>query len=140
MKVIKCTQLQDEYRGIKDDASYHNFTAFYNKMNENYRMLIAQKIIKPVSIFKSKINHMDSVNDGNNFGPGGCGRVLFGGIAHGGKSGVRGRGRGRQGGHDGCGIGGYNGNKGKHRHVYLSLLLNDIELNNITFDDKKWHN
>ena len=68
MKVIKCTQLQDEYRGIKDDASYHNFTAFYNKMNENYRMLIAQKIIKPVSIFKRKINHMDRGNDGNNGG------------------------------------------------------------------------
>ena len=48
---------------------------FYNKMNENFRMLIDQKIIKLVRIFKMKINQMDHVNDGNNDGQGGCSRV-----------------------------------------------------------------
>ena len=59
MKGIKCTQLQDDYLGIKDDAIYQNFIALYNKMNENHRMIVEQKIIKPVRIFKRKINHMD---------------------------------------------------------------------------------
>ena len=74
IKVIKCTQLQYDYRGIKDDSRYHNFTAFYNKTNENYRMLIEQKIVKPVRIFKRKINHMDHGNNGNNGGRGGLSR------------------------------------------------------------------
>ena len=65
MKGIKYTQLQDDYRVIKDDAKYQNSTAFYNKMNENYRIIIELKIINPVSIFKNKTNHMDRGNDGN---------------------------------------------------------------------------
>ena len=33
MKVIKFTQLQDDYGCINDGARYQNFTALYNKMN-----------------------------------------------------------------------------------------------------------
>ena len=46
MKVIKRTLLQYEYCGIKNDARYQKFTAFYKKMNENYSMPLEQKIIK----------------------------------------------------------------------------------------------
>ena len=79
MKGIKCIQLQDDYSGIKDDDRYHNFTAFDNKSNENYRMLIDQKVIEPVSIFKRKINHTDHGNNGNNGGRGVHDRGRFGG-------------------------------------------------------------
>ena len=84
MKGIKCTQLKYDYHGIKDDARYQNLTAFYNKMNENYRMLIEQKIINPVRIFKRKISHMYRGKDGNNGGWGVCGRGRFGGRGRGG--------------------------------------------------------
>ena len=59
MKGIYCTQLQDDYRGIKDGAIHQNFIALYNKMNENNRMIVEQKFVKLVRIFKRKINHMD---------------------------------------------------------------------------------
>ena len=55
---IRCNKLQDDYRGMKDDPCYNTFTSFYNKIAENYRTLVAQKIIKPVSIYKRKINSM----------------------------------------------------------------------------------
>ena len=137
---MKCTQLQDDYFGIKDDARYHNFTAFCNKMNENHSIIIEQKTRKPMSIFKSKTNHMDLRNNGDNGGQGGRGRGRFCGRCHGGRSGGRGRGRIRQGGrgwgsHGGCKRGGYNRNEGKQPHVYLSCLQNNIDLNNIIFDD-----
>ena len=74
IKGIKCTQLQYDCSDIEDDAIYQHFTVLYNKMNENYRMLIDQKIIKPVSISRSKINHMNCRNYCNNGGQGGHGR------------------------------------------------------------------
>ena len=77
MKVIKCTQLHDDYCGVKDDSKYRNSTAFYNKTNENYSILAEQKIINPVIIFKSKISHMDCVNDDNNGGREDRGRGQF---------------------------------------------------------------
>ena len=80
MKEIRCSHLQNDYRVIKDVPEFSTFTAFYNKMNENYRMLIDQKIIRPVSILKRKISQMDS----DRFA---------------GRSGGRGRGRGRGRGH-----------------------------------------
>ena len=65
MKNIKCSHLQNDYRNLKDGAMYQNFTVMYNKLNENYRTMIQQGIIKPISIFKRKINSMDS-NGANN--------------------------------------------------------------------------
>ena len=83
MKGIKCKELQDEYHGINDDAMYQNFTAFPPKKNESYRMLIDKKIIKPVSVFKSRIKHMHCVKNINNGVQGGRGRGLFGGRGRG---------------------------------------------------------
>ena len=85
------------------------------------------------------------VNYWNNGVREGLSRGRFGGRGSGGWSGGRCCGRVRQGGQGqgGCGgrgIGGYNRNEGKHPHIYLSWLPNDIELNNLTFDNKKWHN
>ena len=31
MKRVKCTQLKDDFFGIKDDDTYQNFTALYKK-------------------------------------------------------------------------------------------------------------
>ena len=84
MKRIKCTQLQYDYRGIKSDDRYQMFTEFYNRMNTNYRMLVEQKTINSVRIFKNKTNHMDRRNDRNNGGQGGHGRVRFCGRGSGG--------------------------------------------------------
>ena len=108
-------------------------------------MLIEQKIINPVSIFKRKIYHMDRGNDVNNGGWGGCGRGQFGGRGRGGQYGSRCYQCIRQGGQGqgSCGGSGkivYNGNKGKHPYVELYCLPNDIDLNNFTFDDKKVNN
>ena len=85
--------LQDDYLGIKDDARYRSFTALYNKMNKNHSILIEEKIINLVSIFKIQINHMNHSNGGNNCGQVGRSRVKFSGRGHGVRSGGRGRGR-----------------------------------------------
>ena len=61
-------------------------------------MLVEQKIINPVSIFKGKINHIDRGNDSDNGFQGGCVRGRFSGIGRGGQSGGRGKKRRRQGG------------------------------------------
>ena len=60
MKGIRCTSLQNDFRGLKDDPKYSTFTAMYNKINENYRTLIDQGILKPVSIFKRRIAQLGS--------------------------------------------------------------------------------
>ena len=142
MKGIKCIQLKDVYFGIKYDAKYQIFIPLYNKMNENYRVLVEHKIIKPVSILKMKIKHKDHRNYGNNFGQGSRGRDLFGGRDRGGQSSARGCGRGRQVGQGRGGCCGhvrvvYNVNEGKDHQVELSCLLNNIDLNNLTFDENK---
>ena len=85
--------LQDDYLGIKDDARYRSFTALYNKMNKNHSILIEEKIINLVSIFKIQINHMNHSNGGNNCGQVGRSRVQFSGRGRGVRSGGRGRGR-----------------------------------------------
>ena len=72
MKNIKCSYLQNDYRSIKDQ--YQNFTAFYNKMNKNYRTLIQQGLIKPVSIFKRKISQVDTSDNSGRGRSGGRGR------------------------------------------------------------------
>ena len=64
MKGIRCSALQNDFRGLKDDAQYQTFTARYNKLKDNYRTLIVQGILKPVSIFKRKISQLES--DTNN--------------------------------------------------------------------------
>ena len=74
MKGIDCTNLQVFYCGIKYDSTYQNFTAFYNKINESYRILIEQKIIKPVSIIIMKIKYTNLGKDGNSGVRGGRGR------------------------------------------------------------------
>ena len=124
MKEIKYTQLQDDYRVIKDDAKYQNSTAFYNKMNENYRIIIEQKIIKPVSIFKRKINHMNCVNGGGSGDQGGHGRgQLWRPILRKmqkKRQRTRKTGGQGQGGRSDCGRGRYNGNKCNNSPVDLS--------------------
>jgi hypothetical protein len=141
MAGIRCSKLQDDYRGIKDDPRYQNFTSFYNKMNENYRTLIDQKIIKPVSIYKRKIGSMTNEdNKGRGRGRHGRGgRGREGGRGYGGRYGGRGRGgRGREGGR-GRGRG-----RGRGQHidltsVDLSCLPNNINLNDLTFSDEQWY-
>ena len=64
MKNIKCSNLQNDYRNLKDSSLHQSFTEMYNKLNENYRTKIQQGILKPVSVFKSKIKAVDS-NGGN---------------------------------------------------------------------------
>ena len=60
-----------------------------------YSMIIEQKNIKPVIIFKTKINHMGRENDGDNVDCSGCGRG-YGcrgqGVRGSGVCGVRGQG------------------------------------------------
>ena len=68
-------------------------------------MTLEQKIIIFLIIFKSKINHMNCINYGNNGGCSGWGRGRFSGRGCGGQSVDRGCGNGRQGdqGQGGCG-------------------------------------
>ena len=90
MKNIKCTLLQNDYRAMKDMPQYQNFTAFYNKINENYRTLIQQGLLKPVSIYKRKISQVGTSEGGRGRGRSGRGRGR-------GRDQGRGRGRGRGG-------------------------------------------
>ena len=116
MKNIKCSLLQNDYRAIKDIPQYQNFTAFYNKMNENYRTLIQQGLLKPVSIYKRKISQVDTSDSGRGRGRGGRGRGR--GRTQGRIQG-RGRGRGRGGrGRGGRGI----------SQVDLSCLPREIDI------------
>ena len=64
MKGIRCSHLQNDFRMIRDNGAYATFTSFYNKINENYRMLVDQKIIKPASILKRKISQVDTDTTG----------------------------------------------------------------------------
>ena len=132
MKNIKCSHLQNDYRNLKDGAMYQNFTAMYNKLNENYRTMIQQGIIKPISIFKRKINSMDS-NGTNNDHRGGRGRGN--GRGRGGRG--RGRGRGR---HGGRGRGRGRGGRGNNNDtVDISCLPSGIDLQNLSFSNERWH-
>ena len=108
-------------------------------------MIFEQKIIKPVRIFKREINHMGHGNDGNNGCWGGYSREQFVGRGCGGRSGSIGPEHWRQGGQVQGVCGGrvrglYNINKGRYPHVDHSCLSNNIDLNNLTFDDNIWHN
>ena len=151
MTGVRCSKLQDDYRGLKDDPKYQTFSSFYNKIAENYRTLVAQKIIKPVSIYKRKIN---SVLQDDQGGRGrGRGRGRFGGRGDGGRGygngrGYQGQGRGRGRGH------GYNSGRGRGggrgrgcgsqeyqdlSSVDLTCLPNNLDLNNLTFTDDQWY-
>lgn len=144
MDGIKCRKLQDEdYRGMKDDPRYATFSGFYNTIAENYRTLLAQKIIKPVSIYKRKISSLTNEEGGRGRGQGrGRGRGgryqagrSDGGRYAGGRFGGRGRGRGQF--DNGRGRGG----RGRGRHnadlssVDLTCLPPNVDLNNLTFTD-----
>ena len=95
-------------------------------------MIFEKKIINPVIIFKTKIKHMYRGDDVNNGSQGSRSIGLFGKRGCGGRSDGRGSGRGiqygqGQGGCSGRGQVGYNRNKGKHPHVELSCLPNNID-------------
>ena len=113
MKNIKCSNLQNDYRNLKDSSLYQSFTAMYNKLNENYRTMIQQGILKPVSVFKREIKAVDS-NGGNEPHQGGSGRGY-------------GRGRGR------------GGRESYNPQIDLTCLPSGIDLQNLTFSDEKWH-
>ena len=109
---------------MKDMPQYQNFTAFYNKINENYRTLIQQGLLKPVSIYKRKISQVGTSEGGRGRGRGGRGRGR-------GRDQGRGRGRGR-GGHGRTGRG--------NPAVDLSCLPRDIDIQNLnSFTDEQWY-
>ena len=60
MAGIRCVELQNNFRHLKDDPVYGTFTSLYHKINENYRLLIKQGIIKPGSVFKRRIAQLDA--------------------------------------------------------------------------------
>ena len=98
---IRCTSLQNDFWGLKDNPQYNTFTAMYNEINENYRTLIAQGILEPVSIYKRGIAQLGSDPNHNPRGDSayrGRGRDFGRGRRYG-RNG-RGRGFGR-----GCGYG-----------------------------------
>ena len=136
MAGIRCTKLQNDYRNLKDDLRYSTFTTLYNKLNENYRTLINQKILKPVSIYKRKISQLGSdSNSPSRGGRGGRHGGRFGAGRRGGRGGrgyPRGRGRGR-GGRGGRG----NYNMG---NINLKSLPSNIDLNDLSFPDDQWLN
>ena len=145
MAGIRCTKLQDDYRNIKDDPRYQNFTSFYNKMHENYRTLIDQKIIKPVSIYKRKISSLehDDNRSGRGRGRGRGGRGRGRGGRYGGHDYNHGRGRGGRGGR-GYGRGRGRGGRGRGQpvdltSVDLSCLPGNVNLTNLTFTDEQWY-
>lgn len=128
MKGVRCTALQNDYRQIKDLPQYATFTAFYNKINENYRTLVDQKILKPASILKRKISQVDTNSEQRNTYRGGRGTGRSGGR---GRSQGRGRGRGR--GRSGRG-------NNQMSSVTISSLPNNIDINGpLSFTDDEWY-
>ena len=135
MKGIKCSALHNDYRMLKDRPEYvESFAAFYNKLNENYRMLCQQGIITPANPHKRRISELESDYSsrgrGNGRGRGrfsypnrgrgrGAGRGFGRGRGHG-----RGRGRGR--------------NHTSSQSVDLSCLPRDLDLNNLSFENNTW--
>ena len=129
MKGIKCTHLQNDYRQIKDLPQYSTFTTFYNKINEIYRTLIDQKIIRPASVMKRKISQVETTHEDNQVYRGGGRRGNRGRSR--GKFGGRGRGRGDR------------GRGGRHYapdgNSIISVLLKDIDINGpLQFSGEKW--
>ena len=135
VKGIQCTALQNDFRGLKDDPKYSTFTALYNKLNENYRTLISQGILKPVSVFKRKISQVDTdTNTGRGFGRGRRGR----GFGRGGRNHNQGRHYGR-----GTGRGGRRGQGGRGSEmakVNIQCLPPNIDLTDLSFPDDQWYN
>ena len=142
MKGIRCTSLQNDFRNIKDDPQYSTFTTMYNKINENYRTLISQGIIKPVSINKSRISQIDTDHN----------TPYRGGRNAGGRFGGRGQGRGRGRGNfygRGRGCGGRHGRGGQQgrgagrnidmTNVNMQALPPNLDLNDLSFPDEQWY-
>ena len=135
MQGVRCSQLQDDFRTMKSDPRYNTFTTFYNKISENYRMLIDQEIIRPASVFKRKISQVSNGGGrgrGSGRGRGGRGRHGGrgrGGRGRGGRSGGRFQGRGGRGrGHD-----------QDDSQIDLSSLPSNIDLSNLSFPDDQWY-
>ena len=139
MKGIRCSHLQNDYRQIKDDPRYNTFTSLYNKINENYRCLVDQKILKPVSIYKRKISQI--ISDDSHYS--GRGRGRFGRGARRGRGKFAKRGRGARGrGSDG-GRGSRTGRGSASvdmSSVSMSILPRNMDLTNLSFSDNEWYN
>ena len=134
MKNIQCSHLQNDYCTIKDIPAYSaSFTAFYNKLNENYRMLIQQEIIKPTSVGRKRsINQLSSTSQNGGRGRGGYDRRGRG----------RGGGRGRRGGRAGRGGRGGRGNNNNNDGVDLTCLPANFDVTRIgdNFPPDVWNN
>ena len=59
MKGVRCTELQNDYHTLCNNPRYSTFTSMHNKLNENYRTLIDQEILKPVGVYKRKVSQMN---------------------------------------------------------------------------------
>lgn len=128
MKNVQCAPLQHDYRNIKDTPPYNqNFAAFYNKMNENYRMLIQQGIVKPASLNRRR--NISQVDANHNRGGRGRGRGNRGNYTSN-SQGRGGRGRGRGG--RGRGTAGRGGDRQPNNNgVDLSCLPENFDINNL---------
>ena len=146
MRNIKCSQLQDDFRHIRDDERYNQtFSAFFNKLNDNYRLLCQTGIIKPAS--NSKYRRFNSMGAHSGQGERNAGRGRGREGRHGGSGyGREGRGRGRGRNMRGRGRGG-RGRGGRNydldlSNVDLSCLPRDGSVNldgDLSFTDEEWH-
>lgn len=140
MKNVQCASLQNDYRNIKDTPPYNqNFAAFYNKMNENYRMLIQQGIICPASLNRRR--NISQIDVNHNRGGRGCGRGNRGNY-NSNFQGRGGRGRGRGRGGRGRGTSGRGGDRQHNNNgVDLSCLPEDFNINNVndSFSAHVWN-
>ena len=129
MKGIRCSALHNDYRMIKDRPEYvESFTAFYNKLNENFRMLCQQGIVKPANPNKRRISELGTDYSSRGHGRGrGRGRGRGGRFNRGSGRGGRGFGRGRG-----------RGRNGNASQVDLSCLPKNLDLNNLSFEDATW--
>lgn len=128
MNNIQCTPLQHDYRNIKDTPPYNSdFTAFYNKLNENYRMMVQQGIVKPATLNRRRnVSQVDTTRGGRGRGGrGGRGRYN----STNGNRGGRGRGRGRGG--RGRGRGNRNRSEENSDGIDLSCLPANFNIQSI---------
>lgn len=127
MSGIRCEKLKSIF--INGNFDGYSFTQFYNYINEKYRRLVAEKMIRPASIYKRKISQMDSDNHSYSGRGRGRGRGGRGGRFN--RGGGRGRGRGR----------GRGGRGSDSSTINWSLLPNGFDPNgNLSFDDNTWYN
>ena len=139
MKGVRCNDLQNDYRTLKDDPRYDTFTTFYNKLNENYRTMCSQGILKPVSVYKRKLSQMSS--DRGRGSRSTRGRGARRRTGRGSQRDGRGRayGRGPPRGRGRTGRGGRGGRQIDMSNVNMQCLPSNIDLNNLSFSDDQWY-